>query len=61
MIGDRIFDIEAAHANHIRCLAVGWGYGPEEETLFGGRRSRHSSRRPRSPLFQRSSQTLEVK
>jgi phosphoglycolate phosphatase len=34
MIGDRIFDIEAAHANHIRCLAAGWGYGPEEETLL---------------------------
>ena len=31
MIGDRIYDIEAAHANHIRCLAAGWGYGPAEE------------------------------
>ncbi|MGA9671843.1 MAG: HAD hydrolase-like protein, partial [Terracidiphilus sp.] len=31
MIGDRIFDIEAAHANGLRCLAVGWGYGPAEE------------------------------
>ena len=31
MIGDRIFDIEAAHANHIPCLAVAWGYGPPEE------------------------------
>ena len=27
MIGDRNFDIEAAHANNIRCLAVEWGYG----------------------------------
>lgn len=31
MVGDRIFDIEAAHANAIRCLAAGWGYGPAEE------------------------------
>jgi phosphoglycolate phosphatase len=31
MIGDRKFDIEAAHANHIRCLAAAWGYGPPEE------------------------------
>jgi phosphoglycolate phosphatase len=31
MIGDRIFDIQAAHANHIRCIAAGWGYGPAEE------------------------------
>jgi phosphoglycolate phosphatase len=31
MIGDRIYDIQAAHANHIRCLAAGWGYGSAEE------------------------------
>jgi phosphoglycolate phosphatase len=31
MIGDRIFDIQAAHANGIPCLAAGWGYGPAEE------------------------------
>jgi phosphoglycolate phosphatase len=31
MIGDRIFDIEAAHANNLRCLAVAWGYGPPAE------------------------------
>lgn len=31
MIGDRIFDIQAAHANHIRCIAAAWGYGPAEE------------------------------
>ena len=31
MIGDRIFDIRAAHTNGIRCLAAGWGYGPPEE------------------------------
>jgi phosphoglycolate phosphatase len=31
MIGDRIYDIEAAHANDLRCLAAGWGYGPAEE------------------------------
>jgi phosphoglycolate phosphatase len=31
MIGDRIFDIQAAHANQLRCVAAGWGYGPAEE------------------------------
>jgi phosphoglycolate phosphatase len=31
MVGDRIFDVEAAHANHLRCLFAGWGYGPPEE------------------------------
>ncbi len=31
MIGDRSFDIEAAHANGIRCVAAGWGYGSAEE------------------------------
>ena len=31
MIGDRIFDIQAAHANELRCLAAGWGYGSPEE------------------------------
>ncbi len=31
MIGDRIFDIEAAHANSIPCLFAGWGYGPQDE------------------------------
>jgi phosphoglycolate phosphatase len=31
MIGDRIFDFQAAQANHIRCMAAGWGYGPAEE------------------------------
>lgn len=31
MIGDRIYDYQAAHANHIRCLAAGWGYGSAEE------------------------------
>jgi phosphoglycolate phosphatase-like HAD superfamily hydrolase len=31
MIGDRIHDIQAAHANHVRCLAAGWGYGASEE------------------------------
>jgi phosphoglycolate phosphatase len=31
MIGDRIFDIRAAQANGIKCLAAGWGYGPAEE------------------------------
>jgi phosphoglycolate phosphatase len=31
MIGDRCFDIEAAHANNLRCVAAGWGYGTPEE------------------------------
>jgi phosphoglycolate phosphatase len=31
MIGDRIYDIQAARANRLRCLAAGWGYGPAEE------------------------------
>lgn len=31
MVGDRIYDIEAAHANHLRCMAAGWGYGPAAE------------------------------
>jgi phosphoglycolate phosphatase len=31
MIGDRSFDIDAAHANGIRCVAAGWGYGSAEE------------------------------
>ncbi len=34
MIGDRIIDFEAAHSNEIRCVAAGWGYGPDEETLL---------------------------
>ena len=31
MIGDRIYDIWAAHGNGIRCVAAGWGYGSSEE------------------------------
>jgi phosphoglycolate phosphatase len=31
MVGDRRFDFEAGHANHLRCLAAGWGYGNPEE------------------------------
>jgi len=31
MIGDRVFDFEAARANDLRCVAAGWGYGPAEE------------------------------
>ncbi len=31
MIGDRIFDFQAAHANHIRTLAAGWRSGTVEE------------------------------
>jgi len=32
MIGDRVYHFRAAHANHIRCLAAGWGYGSAEES-----------------------------
>jgi phosphoglycolate phosphatase-like HAD superfamily hydrolase len=31
MVGDRSFDIEAAHANRVRCVAAGWGYGSAAE------------------------------
>jgi phosphoglycolate phosphatase len=31
MIGDRVFDIEAAHANGVPCLYAGWGYGSAAE------------------------------
>lgn len=31
MIGDRVHDVDAAHANGIRCLAAAWGYGTSEE------------------------------
>jgi len=31
MVGDRSFDFEAALANGIRSIAVGWGYGSAEE------------------------------
>jgi phosphoglycolate phosphatase len=31
MIGDRSYDIDAAHANQLRCLAAGWGYGSAAE------------------------------
>ncbi len=31
MIGDRIYDFEAARANGVRSLAAGWGYGSAEE------------------------------
>lgn len=31
MVGDRTFDIEAARANDLRCVAAAWGYGTREE------------------------------
>lgn len=31
MIGDRMYDFQAARANRIRCLAAGWGYGSPGE------------------------------
>jgi phosphoglycolate phosphatase len=32
MIGDRIYDFQAARANKIRCLSAGWGYGSPQES-----------------------------
>ena len=32
MIGDRVYDFQAARANHIRCLAAAWGYGSAQES-----------------------------
>lgn len=31
MIGDRSYDMHAARANGVRCVAAGWGYGSPEE------------------------------
>ena len=31
MVGDRIFDFDAARANHLRSIAAEWGYGSKEE------------------------------
>lgn len=31
MVGDRIFDFDAARANHLHCVAAAWGYGTTEE------------------------------
>jgi phosphoglycolate phosphatase len=36
MIGDRLHDIEAAHANGLRCVGVLWGFGTEEELRTAG-------------------------
>lgn len=33
MVGDRIFDLQAAQANHVRCVAAGWGYGDSGELV----------------------------
>lgn len=31
LIGDRIHDIDGAHAFGLPCILVGWGYGPDDE------------------------------
>jgi phosphoglycolate phosphatase len=36
LIGDRLHDVEAAHANGLRCVAVLWGFGTEEELRAAG-------------------------
>jgi phosphoglycolate phosphatase len=35
LVGDRIDDIEAAHASGIRCIAVSYGFGSMEELMWG--------------------------
>ena len=45
MIGDRSFDIEAAHANGIPCLAAGWGYGSAPEWATA------DALHPRRPMY----------
>jgi phosphoglycolate phosphatase len=36
LIGDRLHDVEAAHANRLRCVAVLWGFGDEAELRGAG-------------------------
>jgi phosphoglycolate phosphatase len=43
MIGDRIFDIDAARANGIGCIFVAWGYGPVEEGTHADAVAEHPS------------------
>lgn len=36
MVGDRCFDVDAAHANKLRAIGVTWGYGSSEELVQAG-------------------------
>jgi phosphoglycolate phosphatase len=36
MVGDRLFDMAAAHANGLRAVGVTWGYGSAEELTQAG-------------------------
>ena len=36
MVGDRHHDVEGAHANGIRCIAVTWGIGTADELVTAG-------------------------
>jgi phosphoglycolate phosphatase len=36
LIGDRLHDVEAAHANGLRCIGVLWGFGTEDELRGAG-------------------------
>lgn len=36
MVGDRIHDMEAAHANHLPAIGAGWGYGGRAELEGAG-------------------------
>lgn len=38
MVGDRIHDMEAAHANHLPAIGAGWGYGGRAELEAAGAR-----------------------
>lgn len=53
MVGDRIYDIDAAHANGLRCLAVAWGYGSEAECAQADAVAAHPADVPRifAPRF----------
>lgn len=36
MVGDRLFDMEAAKENGVHAVGAGWGYGSEEELMRSG-------------------------
>jgi phosphoglycolate phosphatase len=36
LIGDRLHDVEAAHANGLPCIGVLWGFGTEQELRAAG-------------------------
>jgi phosphoglycolate phosphatase len=36
MVGDRLFDVRAAHAHGLPCIGVLWGIGSSEELTEAG-------------------------